>query len=72
MLRGNGPEQSHESWLKEKADTGWKYGPVKDPEKKEHPCFVPYSELSEAQKKKDEIFVGVVRLVARALNGGAR
>ena len=29
---------------REEAD-GWKYGPVKDPEKKEHPCFVPYDDL---------------------------
>ena len=36
------PEQSHESWLAEKERTGWKYGPVKDVDKKEHPCFVPY------------------------------
>jgi RyR domain len=57
VLAGNGPEQSHESWLEEKRATGWKYGPVKDPEKKEHPCFVPYSDLPEAQKFKDALFV---------------
>lgn len=66
-LAGNTPEQSHESWLKEKADTGWKYGPVKDPEKKEHPCFVPYAELPPEQRRKDDIFVTVVRAVANAL-----
>ena len=32
------PEQSHEGWLVEKAATGWKYGTVKNPETKEHPC----------------------------------
>lgn len=56
-LGGNTPEQSHEGWLKEKADTGWKYGPVKDADKKEHPCFVPYAELPEAQRVKDDIFI---------------
>ena len=66
VLAGNGPEQSHESWLKEKAATGWKFGPVKDPEKKEHPCFLPYAELPPAQKQKDGIFVGVVRAVLGA------
>src|SRR5437764_1495937 len=35
------PSASHDSWLAEKASDGWKYGPVKDPSKKEHPCFVP-------------------------------
>lgn len=61
VLAGNGPEQSHEMWLAEKAATGWKYGPVKDPEKKEHPCFVPYAELPPEQKAKDHVFVGVAR-----------
>lgn len=55
------PEQSHLGWLNEKAATGWRYGPAKNPETKEHPCFVPYSELPEAQKAKDAIFGAVVR-----------
>lgn len=54
------PSHSHESWLAEKEAGGWKYGPVKDPEKKEHPCFVPYEELPEEQKAKDALFIGVV------------
>jgi hypothetical protein len=54
------PEESHESWLAVKIATGWKYGAVKDEEKKEHPCCVPYAELPEAQKKKDALFTAVV------------
>ena len=57
------PEQSHEGWLKVKRDDGWKYGPVKNPETKEHPCFVPYGELPENQRLKDEMFGLVVRAV---------
>ena len=66
-LRGATPEQSHESWLREKYETGWKYGPVKDPEKREHPCFVPYDELPPAQRATDAIFTTVVCAVGRAL-----
>ena len=55
-----GPEHSHNEWLKEKEANGWKYGPVKDEEKKEHPCFVPYDELPPEQKAKDYIFRAVV------------
>jgi len=70
VLAGNGPEQSHESWLAEKAATGWKYGPVKDPEKKEHPCFVSYAELPPEQKMKDHIFIGVARAFVAAFGQG--
>ncbi len=66
VLSGNTPEQSHESWLKEKRDTGWEYGPVKDPETKQHPCFVPYAELPPEQKAKDHVFVGVARAMIAA------
>ncbi len=60
VLAGNGPEESHKSWLVEKAATGWKYGEIKDPEAKTHPCFLPYDELPPEQKLKDHLFVGIV------------
>ncbi len=50
------PSASHESWLKQKTEEGWKYGAVKNPETKEHPCFVPYDELPAEQKSKDFLF----------------
>lgn len=50
------PSASHESWLKEKTLAGWKYGPVKNPETKKHPCFVPYDQLPVEQKAKDYLF----------------
>jgi hypothetical protein len=55
------PEQSHNKWLEKKTEEGWKYGPVKDVEKKEHPCYLPYSELPAAQKAKDFIFAAIVK-----------
>lgn len=55
-----GPDHSHIEWLKEKEQTGWKYGPVKNPEKKEHPCFVPYDQLPPEQKSKDFLFRAVI------------
>jgi|ERR1700722_2235789 len=54
------PSASHDSWLKQKREEGWKYGAVKDPAKKEHPCFVEYNELPTEQKSKDFLFKQVV------------
>jgi len=54
------PEDSHNSWLKQKQDDGWSYGPVKDVEKKQHPCFRSYSLLPQDQKVKDFLFRAVV------------
>lgn len=50
---------SHEEWLKEKTATGWVYGPTKDPEKKQHPCMVPFAELPRDQQTKDFLFKAV-------------
>jgi hypothetical protein len=54
------PSASHDSWLKQKTEEGWKYGPVKDAEKKEHPCYVSYGELPVSQRSKDYLFKQVV------------
>jgi hypothetical protein len=55
-----GPDDSHNSWLAIKKADDWKYGPIKDPERKEHPCYVPYEQLPVEQRAKDYIFRGVV------------
>ena len=55
-----GPEASHISWMNQKLDEGWKHGPWKDVEKKEHPCMVAFSDLPKEQQAKDYIFRAVV------------
>jgi hypothetical protein len=67
VMAGNTPEQSHESWLNEKNAAGWRYGPVKDPEKKEHPCIVRYEDLPAQQQQKDHVYVAVVGAMLKAL-----
>lgn len=51
---------SHEMWLVQKETDGWTYGPVKDVERKRHPCCVPFAELPVEQQAKDYIFRAVV------------
>lgn len=60
---------SHDIWLEEKRNTGWKYGAVKDADKKEHPCFVPYEELPPEQQAKDHLFKGIVTALAPLWEG---
>jgi RyR domain len=60
------PSASHESWLAEKTRDGWKYGPIKDAEKKEHPCFLPYEQLPAEQRLKDYIFAAIVEAFWKA------
>jgi len=57
----------HDAWLNDKGKDGWKYGPVKDATKKEHPCFVPYNELPIEQRIKDYLFRHVVAAFREAL-----
>jgi len=43
----------HEVWAATRITEGWKYGPKRDDDRKEHPCLVTYSELSENEKEYD-------------------
>ena len=54
------PERLHKSWLREKTESGWVYGPVKDARLKQHPCMIAYESLPVEQRSKDYIFVAVV------------
>lgn len=62
------PEDSHKNWLKAKEADGWQWGPVKDPERKQHPCMVPFESLPKEQQMKDHLFLAVVR----SMFGGTR
>jgi RyR domain len=67
LANPNAPASAqHDAWLSDKARDGWKYGPVKDAEKKEHPCFVSYSELPIEQRLKDHLFKAIVRAFREA------
>lgn len=55
--------ENHNHWLNDRKSKGWKYGPVKDIEKKENPCIVPYDELPKYQKDKDKLFKCIVAVL---------
>ena len=64
------PSESYESWRDMKINGGWKYGPVKDEHKKEHPCMVPFDALPREQQAKDFLFKAVVESLKGFLNIG--
>ena len=43
----------HEVWAAGRLADGWKFGPVRDDIKKEHPSLIPYEELTEEEKDYD-------------------
>lgn len=58
---GATPADQHEAWSRDKIAQGWTLGAVKDPDKQEHPCLVPYDDLPIEQRLKDHLFRGVVQ-----------
>lgn len=66
------PEDAHNNWMSEKLRDGWRYGPVKIPVIKEHPCILPYADLPAGQKVKDYIFRSIVLAVKAAWEAGVR
>lgn len=59
------PEESHENWMAERLAAGWTYGPVKDTQRMEHPCLVPYDELPPGERVKDSLFTSIVHALVR-------
>jgi hypothetical protein len=67
---GTTPRDLHESWCAFKRERGWAYGPEKDPEAKTHPCMVPYDDLPQEQKDKDQLFLLIVTALTVGMLSG--
>ncbi len=46
-------KNAHDHWAKKRLEEGWKYGPNRDDDRKEHPNLIPYEALSEPEKEYD-------------------
>jgi RyR domain len=44
---------AHDNWARQRVADGWRFGPERNDQKKEHPCLIPYDELPEAEKEYD-------------------
>lgn len=61
------PQVGHARWLEQKLADGWTYGSVRNADKKQHPCVLPYDQLPPVQRAKDELFIAVVVAMSRAI-----
>ena len=55
-------EELHNLWLQIKVSMGWKYGPVYNLGKLEHPCIISFDRLPTEEKLKDEIWLFLTEL----------
>lgn len=57
---GYSKEEMHAEWCERMQEGGWKWGPVKDRLKLEHPCLVAYRDLPSTQRHKTEVIRAIV------------
>ena len=56
----------HEVWAQSRISQGWTYGPERSDALKQHPCLVPYEELSEIEKAyARNTAVGTLKLICK-------
>lgn len=55
-------EENHNIWMEAKKSQGYVYGDILDVEKKTHPSMVPFEDLSDVEKRKDEMDILMVKL----------
>ena len=60
--RSESPEELHGSWTQAYIEMGWKYGNEYSRENKTHPDLVPYANLGQLERDKDEVFVALCEI----------
>lgn len=56
----------HEVWAQSRMEQGWTYGEERNDTYKQHPCLVPYEELSEVEKAYDrDTALGTLKLICK-------
>ena len=56
----------HEVWAQSRISQGWTYGVERNDVLKQHPCLIPYEELSEEEKAYDrDTALGTLKLITK-------
>ena len=56
------PRELHEDWVEAYRAMGWQYGLERDVNAKTHPDMVPYDDLGQLERDKDEVFVALCEI----------
>ena len=57
----------HEVWAQSRMSQGWTYGKERNDALKQHPCLIPYEELSETEKAYDrDTALGTLRFICKS------
>ena len=59
LQRSYSPEELHQTWMEAYVKMGWVYGETYNREKNTHPDLVPYAELGQLERDKDEVFMAL-------------
>ena len=60
--RSSSAEELHGTWMQAYFDMGWKHGEKYSPDEKTHPDLVPYHELGQLEKDKDDVFIALCEI----------
>lgn len=56
----------HEVWAEGRIEQGWSYGDERNDQTKQHPCLIPYEELSEQERDFDRRTAqGTLKLIVK-------
>lgn len=56
----------HEVWAQSRIEQGWVYGKERNDVLKQHPCLIPYEDLSEVEKAYDRhTAIGTLKLITK-------
>ena len=65
-------EKIHNNWVDFRKSQGWKWGPVKDLDKKEHPDIGPWTALDINAQRKSKVFVAIIMALKETTYDDAR
>lgn len=54
----------HTSWLRDKREAGWRFGPQLDLHDRLDPMMIPWEQLSDYAQARERLFLAVVRSLA--------